>query len=133
MRARGRNDVAEQARRRNLSRSRQRRNGESGGSKNPEHCGECERRRVYAEIRRDRQRVSIKCFDDEGQNGAERHARCDRARRNRHHLQKEDEEDQPTIRAERFERGDLRALAVEECADRLSRADAAHGQRRQPH
>ena len=57
----------------------------------------------------------------------------DGGHRNRHHLQEVDEKDQPAFRAQRFERGDLVAFAVEECAHRLAGADAADGQRRQPH
>ena len=56
-----------------------------------------------------------------------------RAQRNRHHLQEEDQEHQPPVRAQRFEDGDVEPLAVQERGHRFAGADAAHAQRGQSH
>ena len=55
------------------------------------------------------------------------------ASRDRHHLQEEDQEHQPPVRAQGFENGDIETLAVQKGRHGFAGADAADAQRRQAH
>ena len=76
----------------------------------------------------------VEIGQQEWRGGADRRRPAPAARqRDRHHLQEEDQEHQPPVRAQGFQDGDVEALAVQKGRHRFAGADAAHAQRRQAH
>ena len=128
-----RDDIAEETRGRDLPRARQRRDRESGGGEDAEDRGEDQRACINRVDRWRGNLVAEEMADGERHDRAEYQSGQHRQQCNRHHLQEEGEENEPAFRAHRFQGRDLFAFAVEEGADRLSRADARNGERGQSH
>ena len=124
--------VGEEARRRELPRAAERPEREAERDEKPVDNGEAELEPGRSLIAGDRHQIGERRLGDEGQGRADDKAERDADAGEEQNLDQIDLEDDAVPRAEALQRGDRRALQVDEARHGVGDADAADDERGQP-